>query len=165
MKSPLATCSYRLFAFAEVEPYTVSTLTPQMLKQYEQIVFIDADAFVLENVDELFALGTASRLATKSEGLVGFDSSLTYLDPAAAHGGKNESFAAVNDYFASAFFVLTPSQAVLDSMLTKLGTEVRFVCCEMSNLIIWLARPNRCPFVFHASTCSVARTSSWSRTS
>ena len=110
-----------------MEPYTVSTLTPQRLKQYEQIVFIDADAFVLENVDELFALGTASRLATKSEGLVGFDSSLTYFDPAAAHGGKNESFAAVNDYFASAFFVLTPSQAVLDSMLTKLGTEVRDV--------------------------------------
>lgn len=98
----------------------------QRTQQYERIVFIDADAFVLENVDELFALDTANRLAATTEGLEGFDSGLTY-------GGENESFAAVNEYFASAFFVLTPSQAVLNSMLAKLGAEVSFVSLRESS--------------------------------
>ena len=71
------------------------------LVRYDRIVYLDADSFVLENIDALFALRPGSR-------------------PGPSGSMVSERFASTGDYFPGAFFVLTPSHDDLAAMTQSL---------------------------------------------
>ena len=73
------------------------------LTQFDRVCYLDADTFVLRNIDELFVLSSASAVPFPSGAL------------------RSERFVSTDDYFPGAFFVLTPDDRDFGTMMSALA--------------------------------------------